>query len=97
MERAFQRTHLWLNQKNNALYVGCPKCSELEGVVGESQKTVVYRSCTWSMEKISCQALHLQQSRLFLFNKPLFVLFEGVASSAWLPRSLQQGFIFGTF
>jgi hypothetical protein len=31
---------------NISLFVGWLKCSELEGVVGELQKNVVYRSCT---------------------------------------------------
>jgi hypothetical protein len=38
-------------------YFFCPKCSELEGVASESQKVVVYRSCTFKRKKKYCRTL----------------------------------------
>jgi hypothetical protein len=76
-------------------FVVWPKYSELEGENGESQEVVVYRSCTLSMERLSCQPL-CSGNKTFL-QQFFSVWFEEVTSNVWLPGSLQQGIIFGTF
>jgi hypothetical protein len=72
-------------------------CNVVEGVVGELQKmwSTDLAPCKWN-DYLVRHSAH-KKTRYFNFNKAVFILFEVVASSVWLPRSLQQGVIFGTF